>query len=179
MTAAFQSQKLTFSANPLTMPAPNSSLLPTKALVTPRRFDIAVKWRFFSYLIRGGDTGAVEAYRWHLEKRSGARMAAGLATDAWKMTLDDYVASAASLCRSMAYRGFDPTCAIPIDPDGELLNGSHRVACALALGIESVPVRRERRLAWAPSWGLQFFIDHGMGEEDLSRLKADWETLTK
>lgn len=105
-------------------------------------------------------------------------MAANLTTDAWKLSLNDYLASAASLCRSMAYRGFDPSCAVPIDLDGELLNGSHRVACALALGIRDCPVRREKRYVFAPEWGLQFFIDHGMDEEDLSRLKADWEALT-
>jgi hypothetical protein len=105
-------------------------------------------------------------------------MAVGLATDAWKRTLDDYVASAGALAASMALRGFLPEEAIPIDPDGELLNGSHRLSCALALGIETVPVERRADRVWAPSWSIDWFRDHGMGEEDLSRLKADWEALT-
>ncbi len=146
--------------------------------MTERRYDLAVKFRFFRHLLSGRDPDAFRVYQWHLWKRSGARMAAGVATDQWKMTLDDYVASAASLCRSMASRGFDPSCAIPIDPDGELLNGSHRVACALALGIEDCPVRRERKMAWAPAWGHEWFVANGMGEEDLSRLKADWGALS-
>lgn len=104
-------------------------------------------------------------------------MAAHVATDAWKRTIDDYVASAASLCRSMASHGFDPSCAIPIDPDGELLNGAHRLGCALALGIESVPVIHETRRVWAPAWDYEFFVANGMGEEDLSRLKAALEAL--
>lgn len=151
--------------------------MPTKELVTPRRYDLAIKWRLFRYFLVGGDTEAVRLYRWTIEARSGARMAANVPTDQWKMTVDDYVASAAALCRSMAYRGFDATCAVPIDPDGELLNGSHRVACALALGIGDCPVRRERKMAWAPAWDYQWFVVHGMDEEDLSRLKADWEAL--
>jgi hypothetical protein len=145
--------------------------------VTPRRYDLAVKWRFFRHLLEGGDEHSVELYRWHIAARSGKRMESGLTTDAWKRTLDDYVASAGALCRSMAYRGFDPSCAVPIDLDGELLNGSHRVACALALGIGDCPVRRERRMAWAPAWDYEWFVANGMDEEDLSQLKADWEAL--
>lgn len=137
-----------------------------------------MKWRLFRHLLEGNDGDAVPLYLWHLEKRSGARMAAGIATDGWKVNTDDYLASAASLAISMAHRGFDPAYAIPVDPDGELLGGAHRVACALALGIEAVPVRNERRLCWAPSWSIDWFEAHGMCEEDLSRLKADWEVLT-
>jgi hypothetical protein len=77
----------------------------------------------------------------------------------------------------MAYHGFNPSGAIPIDPDGELLNGSHRVACARALGIESVPVIHEARRVFAPAWGLAWFHDNGMDQEDLNRLKADWQSL--
>jgi len=136
-----------------------------------------VKWRFFRHLLDGNDADAVRVYLWHIEKRSGSRMAAGLATDQWKCTLDDYVASASSLCRLMAHHGFATVGAVPVDPDGELLDGSHRVACALALGIEAVPMTHETRKVWAPAWGLQLFIDNGMDEAGLSRLKADWEAL--
>jgi hypothetical protein len=137
--------------------------------------DLAVKWRLFRYLLSGEDADAVRIYLWHIEKRSGARMQQGLATDAWKRSLDDYLASAASLCRSMAYHGFHPSGAIPIDPDGELLGGAHRVACALALGIETVPVDRRADRVWAPRWDYEWFVANGMGEDGLSRLKADWE----
>jgi hypothetical protein len=104
-------------------------------------------------------------------------MASGLVTDGWKASLDDYLASAATLCRSMAYHGFNPSGAIPIDPDGELLNGSHRLSCALALGIESVPIERRADRVWAPAWGLDWFRDNGMNEDDLERLRADWLSM--
>ena len=61
--------------------------------------------------------------------------------------------------------------------DGELLDGSHRVACALALGLPEVPVKREARYVWAPPWGERWFIDHGMGEEDLERVRRDVRAL--
>jgi hypothetical protein len=137
-----------------------------------------VKVRLFRHLLEGNDIDAVRVYRWTIEKRSGARMAANVPTDRWKMTLDDYLASAGALAASMALRGFLPEEAIPIDPDGELLNGSHRLSCALALGLEGVPVERKMQRAWAPPWSIEWFQVNGMGEEDLSRLKADWEALT-
>lgn len=105
-------------------------------------------------------------------------MAAGVPTDVWKVTLEDYISAAGALCASMALRGFLPQGAVPVDPDGELLGGAHRVACALALGIEEIPVERKQNRVWAPPWGEQWFRDHGMPVEDLERLRQDWEALS-
>jgi hypothetical protein len=146
--------------------------------VTARRYDIAVKWRFFRHLIQGGDPQSVYVYRWHIEARKLANAKLGIGMDG-KVDTDHYLAAAGDLCRSMAYHGFDPAYAIPIDPDGELLGGAHRVACALALGIETVPVDRRADRVWAPRWDYEWFVANGMGEDDLSRLKADWEALTQ
>ena len=114
--------------------------------------DLAVKWRFF---LSGGE----EAYRWHIEARSGERMKAGLATDKWKLQLDDYVKSAKDLLESMSSHGFDEKYPVPIDPDGELLNGSHRVACALALEIPYITVELRPDYVWAPAWDYLWFCN--------------------
>lgn len=66
---------------------------------------------------------------------------------------------------------------MPIDPNGELLDGSHRVACALALGTDEITVRREARRAWAPSWNYEWFVQNGMSHDDLARLCQDWKAL--
>jgi hypothetical protein len=97
-----------------------------------------------------------------------------------KRDTDHYIETAAALCASMAYRGFVgiPEWRIPVDPNGELLGGAHRVACALALEIEEVPVVRMPTPAWAPPWGEQWFIENGMDEEDLERLRQDWSSLS-
>jgi hypothetical protein len=105
-------------------------------------------------------------------------MSAGVATDQWKRTVDDYVHSAAILLYSMSLNGFNPAHAIPIDPDGELLGGAHRTACALALGIGDVPVIRHAQRAWAPAWGLDWFNDNGMAAGDLTRLSDDLARMT-
>lgn len=105
-------------------------------------------------------------------------MRAGLATDGWKRSVDDYVFVARGLLQSIRRHGFLLVEAVPIDPNGELLNGAHRVACALALGIDAVPVKREARYAWAPGWGYEWFVAAGMGHDDLERLCRDFKELT-
>lgn len=97
--------------------------------------------------------------------------------DVWKWNVDDYVAAAGALCASMARRGFVAECAVPIDPDGELLGGAHRVACALALGIEEIPVRHESSYVFAPPWGREWFVANGMAGEDLERIDRDWQAM--
>lgn len=129
------------------------------------------------HLLHGGDPDAERVYRWHIEKRIGARMAAGLPTDRWKKSIDDYVHSAKRILASIHAGGFHSAGSIPIDPSGELLGGAHRMACALALGIAEVPVTRERIRVWAPAWGEDWFIENGMAAEDLARVREDMEAL--
>lgn len=156
---------------------PPLSYVRPKTLLTPRRYDLAVKYRFFRQLRHGGDPDAWRVYLWHIEKRSGARMRAGLATDKWKTHPGDYVSSSMELLQSMAVDGFDPAYAIPLDPNGELLGGAHRVACALALD-KAVIVEHLPQAAWAPAWGRPWFVRNGMDGMDLMRLDKDWAELT-
>jgi hypothetical protein len=137
-----------------------------------------VKWRLFRHLHHGGsDPDSEHIYRWHIEKRSGSRLRSGLATDGWKRTLDDYVSAARGLYEGMAEDGFRLSGTVLIDPNGELLSGAHRVACALALGIEMIPVKREARHVWAPAWGYEWFVANSMGHDELARLCRDWQAL--
>ncbi len=134
-----------------------------------------MKYRFFQHLLGGEDTGASDIYCWHIKERSGARMAAGFATDQWKRTTDDYISSAKALALSMQDHGYDERYPIPIDADGELLGGAHRLACAIALGIERVPVEpHANKKVWAPAWGLEWFTNVGVPKEVLRRILADW-----
>ena len=94
-----------------------------------------------------------------------------------KSGTDQYVEDATRVARSMLRRGFVPLFAIPLDRNGELLGGAHRLACALALGLPTVPVTRLACAAWAPAWGEAWFVENGMGQEDLARLRGDVEFL--
>lgn len=151
----------------------------TWSLVTPRRLDLAVKHRFFLHLLGGDDKEAADLYDWHIWERSGHRMKAGLTTDVSKRNVADYRFCAADLLRSMD-RGFDPRHPIPTDPIGELLNGSHRLACAIALGINGVPVIRHSTPVWAPDWDAAWFLAHRMAADEVAkleirlRLMAEW-----
>ncbi len=73
--------------------------------------------------------------------------------------------------------GFQFQHAIPIDNHGELLNGAHRVACAIAYDLPEIYTWRVNKEAWAPAWDYQWFIDNGMDKEDLEHLVCLWETI--
>lgn len=139
--------------------------------------DLAVKWRFFRHLLGGHDKDAERLYLWHIEQRSGPRMQLGITTDQWKRTLEDYVRSAEDLVASMRRHGFLPHGAIPLDENGELLGGAHRLACAIALCLPHVSVMRLPRHVWAPPWHREWFIEHGINAKDLLRLDDDWELM--
>lgn len=128
-------------------------------------------------MLKGEDKESVDLYRWHIAERVGARIEAGLPTDRWKLTLNDYLASAQALFLSMVQDGFSSHHPIPVDRNGEILGGAHRLACALALSIERVPVTKSDVAAWAPAWGEEYFRDHGMQPADLDRLREDWQSL--
>lgn len=139
--------------------------------------DLAVKWRFFTNLSGGADLEAEESYRWHIQERIGPRMQLGLSTDVWKVSLDDYVKSAKNLYRSMRLGGYDPRQPIPLDEDGELLGGAHRLACAIALNIPFISASHLSRKVWAPPWHYAWFEEHGMPRTWLKRLRDDWELM--
>jgi hypothetical protein len=150
--------------------------LPSRQLVTERRYDIAVKYRFFRHLIEGNDPKSEELYRWHIEARKAANAKINLGMDS-KSGADQYVADCRNLLISMANKGFDPAYAIPIDPDGELLGGAHRLACALALGIDAVPVTRHEQKAWAPAWSADWFVENDINLGDIDRIREDWRHM--
>lgn len=133
-----------------------------------------MKWRFFRHLRRGGDSDAVDLYRWHIQQRSGHRIKAGVVTDKWKRSIGDYLESAVNLFHAVDRCGVLRP--VPVDPDGELLDGAHRVACALALGLSSVPVEYHTAKAWAPAWDEHWFRAR-MTDAGVKRLLHDFEAM--
>lgn len=140
--------------------------------------DLAVKARYFRHLIGGHDPDSERVYRWHILKRSGPRMTAGLRTDQWKRTVEHYVISAKALFAAMAHEGFSPEYPIPVDPNGELLGGAHRLACAIALNLVGVTVQRPGGYVWAPAWDHAWFVTNGMSKTDLDRTVQDFDEIS-
>jgi len=133
----------------------------------------------FRHLAGGEDPNAESIYRWHIDKRSGSRMQAGLTTDNWKRNLDDYVMSAKGLLLAMQRDGFSEDHPIPVDPDGEILNGSHRLACALCLKLKVVPVEYSDKHAWAPDWNYGWFLQHGIEISQLQGIMTDFYEMQR
>lgn len=113
-----------------------------------------------------------------IEKRVGHRWAAGKPMDRWKMEPGDYLDAAADLSIRMSVSGFDAGYPVPVDPDGELLDGSHRVACALALDLPLVPVWKRPEYVWAPAWGAKWFEDAGLDVDTVSALRDELSALS-
>ncbi|MFW6028045.1 MAG: ParB/RepB/Spo0J family partition protein [bacterium] len=94
-----------------------------------------------------------------------------------KSGANQYVTDCQDLLASMQQHGFSLLYPIPVDPNTELLNGSHRLACALALGIETVPVECRAQHVQAPAWDCEWFVKHGMDRVEIARLVDDWQHL--
>lgn len=143
-----------------------------RSLLSVRRFDIPVKYRYFRHLACVEDDPAAEQlYLWHIDRRRNQGL-----RDEGKETAEDYVSAAVNLYTNMSAKGYDDKFPIPVDPHGEILGGAHRLACALLLNLD-VPIQRCQQEAWAPSWSFRWFCFHQVHPEDRIRMVNDWEYL--
>jgi len=159
--------------------ATNCFNLPPNRLVTPRRLDLAVKYRLFAHL-SGGDVppNTLDLYFRHIKERVQHRWAQGLPMDRWKRELRHYGQGAINLHHSMRVMGYDKTRPIDIDMDGEIFGGAHRIACAIALGIKEIPVvEHTKQRVTAPAWGADWFRHHGFDDRDVESLVAELEQM--
>lgn len=140
--------------------------------------DLAVKWRLFLARQSGGDVqDATRVYLWHLSerrKRTYDGNKGGPYDPQWQTR---FLSEAFDLHYDMLVNGFDARYPVPLDEDGELMGGAHRVACALAVGCEVV-VQTFQTKAWAPPWDRSWFVEHDMNEADMKRLDEDWAWLS-
>lgn len=135
------------------------------------RLDIAIKWRFFRHLIDRNDEEADRVYRLHITGRTGGREPGG-----WKRCVEDYISAAHELLTSMHARGFDPAHPIPIGSNGRIRNGAHRIACALALGIDVV-VEHIDKPGTAEPWDEEWLRKGRLNDAEIARVKEDLRRL--
>lgn len=138
--------------------------------------DLAVKWRYFRHLHGGNDPDAERVYLWHIEARRQANAKQNIGMDQGKFNPDDYLQAAEQLFHSMYENGFDREHAIPVDPDGELLGGAHRLACALVLD-EDVWIEHHQNKVWAPSWGAMWFYQNNCPPDDIKVILHDYADI--
>ena len=154
------------------MPNSTISWLPARDLLTPRRLDLVVKWRLFRGILAGTEGDVLPLYRWHIMHRTGGREPGSP-----KRSLEDYERTACELLASMMNRGFDPVFHVKQNRSGDLVAGAHRVACALALGVDAavVVVAKPSPSPWDAPWfqarGCAWITVRGL-EEDLCRFRS-------
>ncbi|ACT52030.1 FkbM family methyltransferase [Methylovorus glucosotrophus] len=145
---------------------------PAPEVWTGNRLDIAVKLLYALDFLgnRQDDAWCVRSlYREHIQQRTSGREPGSLS----KLSVEDYERSFQQLIRQMQVRGFDTNAAIPMSATGRILNGAHRLAAALALGIPEVPtfvVENEPVYDWDMRW----FIHHGFQPPALNAMLTCW-----
>jgi hypothetical protein len=140
--------------------------------------DLLVKKKFFDFL-NGSPKSSFDdviLYVFHIEKRKELNARVGYGTDRLKPLIYQYLYNSRDLVNSMK-KGFLDEFAIPVDRNGELLDGAHRISCALALGIETVPVESKNTDAFAPDWGYRWFLEAGLSPDYVSVMRKEWETF--
>jgi hypothetical protein len=141
--------------------------------VIPERLDLVIKWRYFLHLNDGSDPESTRLYLWHINARTG-----GIEPGGGKSTLAAYMTHARALQRHMKAHGFNDDHPIRVGTNGRLMDGAHRIACALALGVRRIPVVTVDKPGRARDWGAACLTGHGIDPDDLARLEADFKVLT-
>jgi hypothetical protein len=89
------------------------------------------------------------------------------------------VAAFARLFERIAQDGFAPHCPIDVAQDASILDGAHRLACAMVLDMPSIPLRIVR-MPWrfyavTSTW----FAKNGFSADDLARLEQEAERFRR
>jgi Flp pilus assembly protein TadD len=147
-------------------------------LVHARRFDVAAKHLYARALLglpplhSGYD--AEDVYLRHIQFRTGG---AEPGDEARKGSLASFTLQFARLLASMKANGFDPSAPIPVARrTGLLLNGAHRLAAALALGVERVPVIDVEGVDGL-TWDFDWFVSNGFAPFELDEITRAWIDL--
>lgn len=126
------------------------------------RYDLIVRYLVAQELLASNDSPspAKEIYRSMQAKRAGI----------------DSLAEFEDLARSVAEQGLLDSFPVGVSPSGQLLDGAHRVAVALAVGADSiaVDVREARKLR---PYGLKWFRGNDFPEDALVPLEKELDAL--
>ena len=166
------SASATLEASALYAPAGEIEYVSPHALWRSDRLDIGAKLLFCrDYLDSPGEnTEASALYRKHILQRTQGSEPESLL----KTSLEDYEHCFTALIESIRTEGFKDAFAIPVDMDGRILNGAHRLSAALALQLEYVPVVRMPAPWKGLEWGMAWFLAHGFAPAEINQLLQLW-----
>lgn len=162
-----------FEASALYAEANSIEYLPPQALWHVDRLDIGAKLLFArDYLgassVRMTDTFGL--YRKHILQRTQGREPESLT----KTSLADYERCFMALIDAIKAAGFKDEFAIPVDADGRILNGAHRLSAALALQLDRVPVVRIPYPWKGLEWGMAWFLNQAFMPAEINQLLQLW-----
>lgn len=86
-----------------------------------------------------------------------------------KQSTQDYLTSFKNLVLNMKERGFNDEFPIPVNSSKNILDGAHRIAASMALGLDNIPTR-ENSDARFWGWDFKWFCDNGFTLEDKQRI---------
>jgi hypothetical protein len=119
---------------------------------------------WFRHLLRGNDPDAERLYRWHIWCRDG-----GYEHDGTSRAEFEAVRNSRLLLHSMRARGYDADEPVRVGVNDRLLDGGHRVACALALRLPEIWQVKDPREA-RRTWGIDWFAAHGLDDGEQADL---------
>lgn len=141
------------------------------SLLTPQRFDIAAKLLYLKHYSRGKTSSfAKAAYLHHLEIFNSFFEKNTHSNEKQKKTKQHFVATFNSLIESLQIDGFDPKISkIWVNNQSQLLNGAHRVACAIYYDLPYQSENKANRFGQLDcSW--DFFVSQAMKKKiDIDR----------
>lgn len=139
-----------------------------KTLTNSRRLDLAVKFAYANKIL--GDLlpfGSIDPeylYDCHIQMRTGGVEPNSVYR---KQSTDDYKYYFQITIQDIKNNGFDANDPIKVSQKtGLILNGAHRLAAALALGVKKVPVVYDP-VDLGREWDIQWFSRNGFSADEL------------
>lgn len=143
------------------------------SLWTNQRLDIAVKVLYARLILnelpKQHNEEVRALYHQHIALRTGGKEPGS----AIKLSVEDYERSYQDLILHMKSQGFSAYAAIPISKNGLILNGAHRLAAAIALGIETIPCFVVENMP-TYDWGMRWFLHHQFTPKQLNLILKQW-----
>ncbi len=147
----------------------NVSQMEPNQLLTAKRFDVIAKYLYVRYKNMGLHSNWADLlYREHIRVFNGCVEADG----SEKYGADSFVSAFDSVIESIKQDGFSPEKPpIPIDIDGVILDGAHRLAACL---YYKSPLSVEKMMDVAPEYNYKYFIERGLSSAAADAIAVEY-----
>lgn len=165
--------------------AEDSYILSPKKLINERSLDITIRYMYARDIIEG-KSGSENEHRYikFMEAANGFNEPTENIISAFfseyyiKQGKEIYIKAFKELIESIKDVGFKREYFIPIDKNGHMINGGHRIAAALALE-KDVWVRKYPFDGLRIRFGSKWFLEHGFSKEEVDYIERINEGLMR